>query len=177
MFFGDKWDAAIPVFQILSISVPLQMILSTIGGIYKSTGKVNWQFFGGNLNTVITISGFILAAIYYKSIEAIAWAWVTTLTINFINSYIILYAFCLKQSPLPMLRELIVPFGIMITIFTSLYFIQPHIISLPTLLSLSISTAITITEMLFITHITKRYDIIKLFILIYNKIRIKNNFN
>ncbi|OUN99910.1 lipopolysaccharide biosynthesis protein [Bacteroides clarus] len=177
LFFGDKWDAAIPVFQILSISVPLQMILSTIGGIYKSTGKVNWQFFGGNLNTVITISGFILAAIYYKSIEAIAWAWVTTLTINFINSYIILYAFCLKQSPLPMLRELIVPFGIMITIFTSLYFIQPHIISLPTLLSLSISTAITITEMLFITHITKRYDIIKLFILIYNKIRIKNNFN
>lgn len=172
LFFGDKWDAAIPVFKILSISIPLQMVLSTIGGIYKSTGKVNWQFFGGNLNTIVTVSGFILASIYFKSIEAIAWAWVITLTINFINSYTILYIFCLKQSLITMLKELIIPLGMMIVVVISLHFTYQYIRLLPTLLSLIILASITIIEVIFITHITKRYNMIKLFMSIRNNIKI-----
>lgn len=173
LFFGNKWDAAIPVFQILSISIPLQMILSTIGGIYRSTGKVNWQFLSGNLNTIITISGFIFASIYFKSIEAIAWAWVITLTINFINSYTILYLFCLKQSPITMLKELIIPIGMMIAVFLSLYIIYPYIRFLPAIISLVILTLIASIEVIFITHITKRYNMIQIFRSIHYKIRRK----
>lgn len=168
-FYGGKWDAAVPVFEILSISIPFQMILSTIGGIYKSTGQVKWKFIGGNLNTLITVVGFVIAAIYFKTIESIAWAWVITLTINFVNSYAILYIFCLKQSPLGMVKELVVPFCCMLIVFVTLHSMHEFTQPLPVFFSLATSVCITFIETLVIVHITKQYDIYELFVTMRKK--------
>lgn len=96
--YGNRWDAAIPVFQILALSLPLQMIQSTSGAIYQAAGKTNHMFYNGIINTVITVLGFITAAVLGGSIEAMAWAWVITLAINFMNSYLILNRYSLKSN-------------------------------------------------------------------------------
>lgn len=98
MVYGGQWDAAIPVFRILALSLPLQMVLSTSGPIYQAAGKTNHMFFVGMLNTTCTVSGFLIAAHWGKSIEAMAWAWDITLLLNFVNSYYILHTFTLKES-------------------------------------------------------------------------------
>ena len=95
--YGSRWENAIPVFQILALSVPLQMILSTIGAIYQAAGKTNWMFYGGLSNTFCTISGFIIAAMYFDTINSIAWAWDIALLINSFISYLILYKIVLKS--------------------------------------------------------------------------------
>lgn len=96
--YGGQWDAAIPVFRILALSLPLQMILSTNVPIFQAAGKTNYLFFSGLLNTICTVSGFFVAVLFGKSIESVAWSWDVTLFINFINTYYILHVFALKES-------------------------------------------------------------------------------
>lgn len=55
--FGSQWMAAVPVFQILSISLPLQMVLSTTGSIYQAANQTRWLFYTGLINTAITVVG------------------------------------------------------------------------------------------------------------------------
>lgn len=73
-FYGNKWDAAIPVFSILALSLPLQMILSTTGAIFMICDNTKMQFRVGIRNTITTVAGFLIAAIFFKTIEAMAWA-------------------------------------------------------------------------------------------------------
>ena len=105
--YGNQWDAAIPVFCILALSLPLQMIQSTSGAIYQAAGKTNHMFYNGISNTTVTTSGFVIAAYYFGTIESMAWAWNITLAFNFIISYFILYKFTMKESVLPYFRALI----------------------------------------------------------------------
>ncbi len=96
--FGPNWLPAIPIFKILAISVPLQVILSIIGSLFLAAGKSNHLFYSGIINTVTTVSGFIIAALYFKTIESMAWAWDITLTINFVSSFLILFLKSFKEN-------------------------------------------------------------------------------
>lgn len=109
IIFGSQWEAAVPVFKILALSLPLQMILSTTGSIYQAANQTKWMFYGGLCNTAITVGGFIIAALSFKDITAMAWAWDITLFINAIDSYVILYLLVLKQSLIPLLKSFIYP--------------------------------------------------------------------
>jgi len=97
-FYGHKWDLAIPVFQILALSLPLQMVLSTSGSIFLVCNNTKMQFILGLRNTLTTITGFICAAVIFKSIIAMAWAWTITLVINFVATYILMYKYVLHLS-------------------------------------------------------------------------------
>lgn len=108
-FYGTQWDAAIPVFTILALSLPLQMILSTSGSIYLVCNDTKMQFWLGIRNTVTTVLGFLIAAICFGTLEAMAWAWTITLVINFTLTYWLMYRYVLCQSIIPMLKELIRP--------------------------------------------------------------------
>lgn len=44
LLFGEQWEASIPVFQILSLSVGLQLVQSAIGSIYQVTNQVKKMF-------------------------------------------------------------------------------------------------------------------------------------
>lgn len=91
IIFGPAWKPAIPIFKILAMSVPLQVILSTSGSIFLASGKSNHLFYMGIINTSITVIGFIVAAIYYKTIDSMAWAWDITLLIGFFITYWLMY--------------------------------------------------------------------------------------
>ena len=96
--YGDQWDTAVPIFRILSLSLPLQMILSTSGSIYQAAGHTDHMFYNGIMNTSITVSGFLIAAFCFGTIESMAWAWDITLVILFCLSYEILHRFTLRES-------------------------------------------------------------------------------
>lgn len=110
LFFGEQWDSAIPVFSILALSLPLQMILSTSGAIYLVCNNTRMLFLLGVRNTFTTIIGFCIAAFVYQSLEAMAWAWTITLVINFFFTYWLMYRYVLYQSFIPFLKVFIHPF-------------------------------------------------------------------
>ncbi len=45
VLFGEKWVAAIPVLQILSLSILLRSIFNPMGGLLMANGKPKWAFF------------------------------------------------------------------------------------------------------------------------------------
>ena len=87
IIFGPDWMPSIPVFEILSFSIPLQILLSTSGSLFQAAGKTDHLFYTGCINTIVTVAGFMIAAILFKTIGAMAWAWVISLAICFINTY------------------------------------------------------------------------------------------
>ena len=107
IIYGGQWDAAIPVFKILALSLPFQMILSTSGAIYQAAGKTNFLFYNGILNTIVTVCGFLMAAYYGRTIAAMAYAWDITLIVNFITSYYIIHKFALNETSFSFYKSLI----------------------------------------------------------------------
>ena len=88
--FGNAWRPAVPVFRILALSIPLQLILSTSGSLFQAAGKTNHLFFTGLMNTAVTVFGFLIAATCFRTIESMAWAWDITLLLNFITTYAVM---------------------------------------------------------------------------------------
>jgi PST family polysaccharide transporter len=158
IIFGNQWDNAIPVFKILSLSLPLQMVLTSNGAIYQSAGKTNWMFYNGLSNSMLTITGFIVSVFYFKSIEAVAWSWDITLSINTIVSYFILYKIVLQSSIAKVAKTLFFPLInallIVLVIGTTLRFYPFNIY-----ISIVIKLGITLLISYLCISISGQYDL------------------
>ena len=109
LFYGNQWNAAIPCFKILALSIPLQVILCTSGSVFQAANATKPLFYVGLINTFVTVSGFLISCFYFATLEAIALSWTITTSINFVSSYITLYGLVLKTSPFVVLKALINP--------------------------------------------------------------------
>lgn len=123
-FYGGKWDFAIPVFSILALSLPLQMILSTSGAIYMVCNNTKMQFWLGIRNTVTTVIGFFIAAIFFGTIESMAWAWTITLVLNFFLTYFLMCRYVLFASFSLILKQLIHPSANAMLLYIVFYFLN-----------------------------------------------------
>ena len=158
ILYGDKWLAAAPVFKILALSIPTQMILSTSGAIWQSSNCPKQMFWTGMLNTLITISGFVIAVIFFKTIESIALAWSLSSIVNFFNTYIYMYKKVLKSSFRAFLKPFLIPgvaavFSfVIICVYNYIFDLDYYILNL--ILRLLISIFVT----LLIYMISGRFD-------------------
>ena len=159
-FYGAKWDAAIPVFGILALSLPLQMILSTSGAIFMICDNTRMNFWLGIRNTVTTVTGFLIAAIYFKTIEAMAWAWTITLVINFAFSYYLMYRYVLRVSITPMLKELVFPLFAGVAAGLLLIGLNALNIQVGLIASILIKGGSSVGLVVIMVQLSGRYDII-----------------
>ena len=109
IMFGECWIPAVRVFQIISLSLPTQMILSTSGSIWQASNSTKGLFVVGSINTIIVITGFFVAAYFFRTIEAVAWSWTMCALITFLITYTVMYKHILKSSLLAMLKTLLHP--------------------------------------------------------------------
>lgn len=162
LFYGDKWEAAVPVFSILSLSLPLQMIFSTSGSMYLVCNNTRAQFWVGIRNTITTVLGFLIAAYFWNTIEAMAWAWTITLLLNFICSYYILYRYVMEVPITPLLQVMMKPFiyaNVLSLLLWGLNSIDyGNGIALPLLVKGGSSLLLT----LILIQFTRQYDLISL---------------
>lgn len=156
--YGKSWIAAIPVFKILALSLSVQMILSTSGAIYQSVNATKYLFYNGVSNTIVTVSGFIIAIYLFSSIEAVAWAWDITITINIIISYLVMYKLVLNSSLFNMIKLLTVPLIASLVVAIILYLFDVYF-SFTNLIALPIKFIMVIIIYCPIIQITKHYDI------------------
>ena len=158
--YGSRWDAAIPIFKILALSIPFQMILSTSGSIFLAINDVKRQFFVGIRNTITTVTGFFIAALFFSTIEAMAWAWTITLWINFTCSFFIMYRYSLKSPLMVMLKGL--TYSIVSAVILSLLLIslQKVITDFTIITRFTIKATLSLVFSLIFVQITKQYDVI-----------------
>ena len=159
-FYGPKWETAIPVFEVLALSVPLQMILSTSGAIYLICNNTKIQFFLEVVITFITVVGFFVAALFFKTINAMAWAWTITLWIVFFISYIFLYKKVLRVAQLMFWKTLVKPLGCGLLIWETLYFFNNHDFNMALIVVLLLKMLLCVFVSLLFYQITNQYDFI-----------------
>ena len=98
LFFGPQWELAIPTFKILSLTVGIQLVLSSSGSIFQTAGDTKSLFICGLFSAVTNVAGILLGVFYFKSIEAVAHCLLVTFTINFIQTYWLMYVVIFKAS-------------------------------------------------------------------------------
>lgn len=59
LFYGGQWGEAVPLLQVLSISVYFQMIGNPSGAFYQSAGRTDRMFQAGIINTLLTVGGLV----------------------------------------------------------------------------------------------------------------------
>src|SRR5699024_11938811 len=57
ILYGNQWVGSIPTFKILSISIMIQIVISSSGSIFQSTRRTELLFISGVLSTIFTIAG------------------------------------------------------------------------------------------------------------------------
>ena len=105
IMYGANWEQSIPVFRILSISIVVQMVLSSIGSIFQATGYVNKLFSTGIVSAIFTVSAIIIG-IFTRNLTVLAAGLVIAFMFNFIQCFWVLITTVFKRNFKSLLLEL-----------------------------------------------------------------------
>jgi len=84
VLFGEQWLATVPLLQILALSIPVQMVLSSTGGVYQAFGAVKTMFWCGLFSSFTTVAA-IVYGVYVQSLPVLCTALVAVFHVNFIQ--------------------------------------------------------------------------------------------
>lgn len=106
IMYGNKWDQSVTCFQLLALSIAVQMINSTSGAAFQALGNTKLLFLQGVVNTIVTVLAILIGVFSGKSIYALA-LWVSlSFVANFFVSFFFLIRFAFKRSFLKFIWEL-----------------------------------------------------------------------
>lgn len=120
-FWPDQWIPSIPIFQILTLSVGIQIILSSSGSIFQAAGDTKSLFVCGLFSSALNVTGILLGIFWIGTLEAVASCITLTFTVNFIQCYWIMYQVTLHRSLRNFVAQLISPLVISILLTAVLY--------------------------------------------------------
>ncbi len=108
-FFGPQWTSSIPVFKILSLTVGIQIILSSSGSFYQAGNSTRGMFICGLFTSFTGVIGILTGIFYFHSLEATAWCICIAVSLNFIQCYLQLYRYTLRRRMIRFYRCLLSP--------------------------------------------------------------------
>ncbi|MBK5719452.1 lipopolysaccharide biosynthesis protein [Dysgonomonas sp. Marseille-P4677] len=162
LVFGDQWIGSIPVFKILSLSVGIQIILSTSGSIFQAANTTKALFVSGLFSAIVNVLGLIIAILAFRSINAVAWALVITFTFNFFQCYWMMYCQVFKERFVIFFKHLVSPLIVTIIMAIVLYIVSDLTEDLYLILSLIIKSVIFVVILASYIQLRKEYDLLGL---------------
>lgn len=163
ILFGDQWVNAIPVFQILSFSVGIQLVQSSVGAVFQATNKTKIMFYASVLSMFVVLIG-VFIGIKSGLINNLAWNIVIAFFISFFIYHYCLVKLALKQVFLNFLSLLWKPLvysiaiWLLFTILKTFWFIDNVFLSLilkSMLFLLTMVPVVIFTDLNIILHIKK----------------------
>ncbi|KAF3299980.1 oligosaccharide flippase family protein [Carnobacterium sp. PL24RED07] len=97
VLYGEQWSQSILVFQILSISIWIQMLQSSTGGFFQSANRTDLLLLSGILSTVVNIIGIVIG-VYLGSIYTVATMILISFSFNFFQTNYLLINRAFKSS-------------------------------------------------------------------------------
>lgn len=152
ILYGEQWLESSKTFQILSVTIIFQMVASSSGVIFQSTGDVDKLFLSGWISAIINVTGILLGILIGK-IEYVALGIAISFIVNFFQTFYILIKYVFKESYLDFLYNfkniiLSMVISIFILSFINIGFNNPliSIIFKTIIVSICYGTAIFITK-------------------------------
>ena len=159
IIFGDQWLPSVPVFRILSLSVGIQIILSSSGSIFQAAGDTRSLFVCGLFSSILNVTGMLAGIFYFGTLTAVAICIVITFTINFVQCYWMMYRATFQRNAWIFIRQLLSPLlvSLLITAFlTPIYYMMENMNIFVTLIAKSFVSFIIFGTYMQVTH---TYDI------------------
>lgn len=97
ILLGEQWDDVAPLLKILSVSVPIQVVLSTSGGFFQAAGRADLLFKCGVFSACTNIAAITLG-IWFGTLDILCWALVCSFSINFFQCYYIMGKYVLLEA-------------------------------------------------------------------------------
>ncbi len=161
LFFGDQWIASIPIFRILSLTIGIQLVLSSSGSIYQASGDTRGMFICGLFSSTVTTICIIIGVYHFKTLEATAWCVVVSFILSFIQCYMQMYFNTLHRSIKYFYQILLLPILLTILVFITNYCLSLSIANLPLFITLFIKCITTLIVSLVFIQISGIYSINK----------------
>lgn len=158
--FGAQWEPSIPAFQILSLSVGLQIVMSSSGSFFQSSNDTRGLFICGIFTAFVTCTGFLICILFFRTLEAFAYSMLISYLLSFIQCYWQLYHYQFHRSLTALYKQLISPLIITLLIGISLYVITLYSADWNILLALCVKGSISFVLWGFYIQWRKEYDII-----------------
>ncbi|MGX9418459.1 oligosaccharide flippase family protein [Vibrio sp. WJH972] len=86
IMFGSQWAEAGVYLAIFSVSIPLQMVLSSTGGIYQAVGASKLQFYCGVFSSIVNVA-MIISGVLLTDLVLLCKLLVAGYVINFIQCF------------------------------------------------------------------------------------------
>ncbi|SFN91891.1 polysaccharide transporter, PST family [Chitinophaga sp. YR627] len=142
IIFGNQWENAVPVFQILSWSVGIQIVLSSSGSIFQAANGTKMLFLSGFLSAIAMVGGICYGVFVTKTSEGVAYGLIVAFVLNFIQAYLLLIRFVLHGSLSRFLRAFIKPLLLFFLVLIFEYVFYRMAFSAPVFLSFILKTFI-----------------------------------
>ena len=98
ILFGEQWMAAVPVFQVLSVSVPFQMVDSLSGSILQSANKIKYLFKTGIYCAILNLVILVFSLVIFDDIVKISSFVSLGFVLNFAISIYYISRYAILQS-------------------------------------------------------------------------------
>lgn len=109
LFFGPQWHAAVPAFSLLSLTVGIQLVLSSSGSFFQAAGDTRSLFICGVFSAILNVGVILWGTFYYRSIEAVALGLLFSFAVNFIQAYWLLYRKVFQANSLRFFKLMLKP--------------------------------------------------------------------
>lgn len=109
ILFGPDWEASIPVFKLLALTLGPQIILSSTGSIFQVVNRTDLLFISGFLSAIIMVGGISYGVFIGQSLESVGWCLIGAFSINFGQGFYLLIKKALKASLLTLFQVLLYP--------------------------------------------------------------------
>lgn len=164
MVYGPGWAATIPVFRILVLSIPWQMLWLLTTPFFQSTGRTDLLFIRSWIDVVLTVSGFLTAAVCFRTLEAMAWAWVISMFAGSCSAFVLVNKYVLKQALYAPLKTSIEVVLLTTVLYVLLVNITRHYADMTShIMSLLLLSGVTAGILLLFLALTNRTKIFKFF--------------
>lgn len=142
ILYGPQWIQSIPIFELLALTVGIQMVLSSSGSIFQTVNRTDLLFFSGFLSAITMVGAICYGIFVGKRLESIGYGLIGAFTINFFQSFFLLVHNALNKSLIPFLKVFSFPLLIAVILSIFLWFfdrIEPNNIVLAFMIKIVIS--------------------------------------
>ena len=94
---GNQWNDVVPIFQLLSISLPIQIVYASHGGFFQAMRKFKLLFILSFLSALLFMLAF-LYGVSQQSLEILCWSFNYAFLITFIITYTSMYKFLFRKN-------------------------------------------------------------------------------
>jgi len=126
ILFGSQWNKSIISFKVLSLSIGLQIVLSSIGAIFQATNNTKYLFQSGIFSFISFTTLGLLGILIGKTIEWVSFSLSIGFLINFIQSYYMLIKKVFRKNFFSFLKHFIKPIIIQVFLFLFFYLFKVH---------------------------------------------------